>query len=45
VASVREDCVVPFAAMQFLILGPLEVSEDGRKLASAGPSSGPCSRT
>jgi hypothetical protein len=26
-----------FAAMEFPILGPLEVSEDGRKLALGGP--------
>jgi DNA-binding response OmpR family regulator len=37
VASVVEDAVVRFAAMQFLILGPLEVSDDGRKLALGGP--------
>ena len=36
-ASVRGDAVVRFAAMQFLILGPLEVSDDGRKLALGGP--------
>jgi hypothetical protein len=45
VASVRGNAVVRFAAMEFLILGPLEVSDDGRKLASAGRNSGPCSRT
>ena len=44
-ASVRGDAVVRFAAMQFLILGPLEVSDDGRKLALGGPKHGPCSRT
>ena len=37
VASVRRGAVVRFAAMEFLILGPLEVSEDGRKLALGGP--------
>ena len=31
------DAVVRFAAMEFLILGPLEVSDDGRKLALGGP--------
>jgi serine/threonine protein kinase/DNA-binding SARP family transcriptional activator len=37
VASVVGDAVVRFAAMQFLILGPLEVADDGRKLALGGP--------
>jgi DNA-binding SARP family transcriptional activator/tRNA A-37 threonylcarbamoyl transferase component Bud32 len=37
VASVRGGAVVRFAAMQFLILGPLEVSDDGAKLALGGP--------
>jgi WD40 repeat protein len=37
VASVRRHAVVRFAAMDFLILGPLEVSDDGRKLALGGP--------
>jgi DNA-binding SARP family transcriptional activator/Tol biopolymer transport system component/tRNA A-37 threonylcarbamoyl transferase component Bud32 len=37
VASVRRHAVVRFAAMEFLILGPLEVADDGRKLALGGP--------
>src|SRR4249920_2649532 len=37
VASVEGGGVVRFAAMEFLILGPLEVSDDGRKLALGGP--------
>jgi hypothetical protein len=44
-ASVRRGAVVRFAAMEFLILGPLEVSEDGRKLASAARNSGRSSHT
>jgi hypothetical protein len=35
-ASVRRGAVVRFASMEFLILGPLEVSEDGPKLALGG---------
>jgi serine/threonine protein kinase/DNA-binding SARP family transcriptional activator len=35
--GVRRRAVVRFAAMDFLILGPLEVSDDGRKLALGGP--------
>src|SRR4249920_2861557 len=37
VASVEGGAVVRFAAMEFLILGPLEVSDDGRKLTLGGP--------
>jgi hypothetical protein len=45
-ASVRRGAVVRFAAMEFLVLGPLEVSEDGRKLALGGPkNSGRSSHT
>jgi hypothetical protein len=29
--------------MEFRILGPLEVVDDGRKVASAGSSNAPCS--
>ncbi len=37
VASVPGGAVVRFAAMEFLILGPLEVADDGQKLALGGP--------